>query len=195
MELRTLTLPAELRATRQGDKLRLEGLAIPYRALSVDLGGFRERILPGAFDASLAGPDELFGLLQHAWHYPLARTGDGSLLLASTQEGVTASFLMDDDEDTRWVWQEVKDRNLTGMSFCFRTQPGGDEWAVAGRQVTRSVVQGTLYEVSIVTSPAYPQTRVDVYRAPTKASTATPARRSRWFTENKRRRLRLMEML
>ena len=36
--------------TRASGREAIRGLAIPYNRLSLDLGGFRERILPGSFD-------------------------------------------------------------------------------------------------------------------------------------------------
>ena len=52
LERRVFTLPAEIRA--EGDAKKIYGHAAVFNAMSEDLGGFREKIAPGAFAASIA---------------------------------------------------------------------------------------------------------------------------------------------
>jgi len=54
--------------TRASGREAIRGLAIPYNRLSLDLGGFRERILPGSFDKILnrqRGRGEILSYYNH----------------------------------------------------------------------------------------------------------------------------------
>jgi phage head maturation protease len=59
----------------------------------------------------------------------------------------------------------IKRGDISGMSFAFRVPEGGDEWHREGPQVIREVRDLHLFDVSVVTFPAYPQTSVSVRSA------------------------------
>jgi len=65
-EERRLCRGQELRVLEaEGQAPRIEGLAVPYGQLSEDLGGFIERIMPGAFDAALNSDRDLIVDREH----------------------------------------------------------------------------------------------------------------------------------
>ena len=53
------------RGAPQGTLPILEGIAVPWRSLSVDLGGFREQFEPSAFDKWLVADPDIVALLNH----------------------------------------------------------------------------------------------------------------------------------
>ncbi len=71
----------ELRAAADDD-FALEGTAISYDTLSQDVGGFRERIMPGAFTRSLKEGADVKCLMNHDPNFLLGRTKSGTLQLA-----------------------------------------------------------------------------------------------------------------
>src|SRR5438045_1590394 len=81
-------------AQREAGKIKL---TIPFNSWSERLGflDFRERILPGAFDASLAGNENIVALWSHDQSKPLARRDNGSLALSATDAGLVAEITPD----------------------------------------------------------------------------------------------------
>jgi uncharacterized protein len=65
LERRLLTTAFELRTSKTDDGMRIGGFAARYSTLSSDLGGFRERILPGAFDKVLDSDPDVVCLFNH----------------------------------------------------------------------------------------------------------------------------------
>lgn len=148
-------LLVELRAAEDGRRKILQR-AVPYGELSVDLGGFREVIVAGAFPID----GDIRALWQHKSEMVLGRTVAGTLALRSEDDGIYAES---DPPDTSWARDaltSIERGDVTGSSFGFYADE--DEWVLTEREVIRRVLRGRLVEVSPVTFPAYPQTSAAV---------------------------------
>ena len=81
VEQRPFVEPVEVRS--EGGKLVLTGTAIRYGARSKDLGGFRERVMPGSATESIQKGDVL-ALDEHRSERYLGRTSNGTLRLVDS---------------------------------------------------------------------------------------------------------------
>jgi hypothetical protein len=145
LERRAATL--ELRASGR----RLEGYAATF-GVEARIGNFTETIAPGAFTASLGASKDILALVDHRSDALLARTKSGTLRLSQDSKGLAFSL----DVPTTGLGNDIlalaERGDLGGMSFAFRTPPGGDEWS-GNRRTLRSI---DLHEISIVQAhPAY----------------------------------------
>lgn len=142
---------------------KLVGYAAVYApALSEDLGGFRERITPGAFDKSLESNSDIRALWDHNTSQPLARTANGSLKVSSDKRGLRVEIELPEGvsyaDDLR---QLVRSGVVNQMSFGFLVPPGGDTWDKdEDGNALRTLNSIDLHEVSVVSIPAYPDTTV-----------------------------------
>ena len=146
----------------------LRGYAAVFEQLSDEIGGFfggfRERIARGAFDPALKrvsdGSDAVMALLNHDPNYVIASTADGSLALATDEHGLLATMRPLDTQTIRdLVVTPVKQGLLRKMSFGFSVsdEHSDKENGEAVRVIDKI---GRLFDVSVVTFPAYPQTEV-----------------------------------
>jgi len=142
---------------------KLIGYAAVYApALSEDLGGFREKISPGAFDKSLESNPDIRALWDHNTSQPLARTTNGSLKVSSDKRGLRVEIDLPEGvsyaDDLR---QLVRSGVVNQMSFGFLVPPGGDAWYKdEDGNALRTLNRIDLHEVSVVSIPAYPDTTV-----------------------------------
>lgn len=151
---------SEIRVDSSGAKLH--GYAAKFNSLSENLGGFRERIAPGAFAKSLKTADVRL-LINHEG-LPLARTRSGNLTLREDSVGLYFEAQLDpNDPDVQRVMPKVKRGDLSQMSFAFTDLTEPDErWSKdADGSKLRTVREAKLWEISIVTFPAYPATSVE----------------------------------
>ena len=154
IERRTYPI-AELRVEQVEGSPKIEGYAAVFNQLSEDLGGFRERIAPGAFGESLA-MDDVRALFNHDPNYVLGRSTSGTLRLAEDAHGLRIEI---DPPDTQWardLTATMKRGDISQMSFGFTTQ--ADKWTTENDQTIRELQKARLFDVSVVTYPAYPQT-------------------------------------
>ena len=70
---------------------KLAGYAAVYNSQSQDLGGFVERIIPGALKRSLTKPDHIRALLEHDPQRLLGRVGSRTLSLREDTKGLVGS--------------------------------------------------------------------------------------------------------
>lgn len=148
-------LPAEVRA--KADGITVEGYAAVFNEIA-DIGGmFREVIAPGAFTEAI-GRDDVVFLINHDG-LPLARTRSGTLELSEDKRGLKMRTVLDpDDPDVKSIAGKMKRGDLDKMSFAFL--PEVQEWDDSGDVPLRTIKKAALYDVSIVTTPAYDGTEI-----------------------------------
>ena len=145
----------EIRA--DGDGRTFTGYAAVFNADSEPMGGFTERIAPGAFRRSLTS---------HGWDIKLLANHDAGRVLGSTRaktlrlteddRGLYVEATLPDNTDGRDIAESIRRGDIDSMSFGFSAQPGGETWSKDG--AIRTLTDIKLYEVSIVAWPAYSST-------------------------------------
>lgn len=167
----------EARAEEGADVPIIRGHAAVFDKLSENLGGFRERIAPGAFDSVLE--DDVRALFNHDGNLILGRTRAGTLRLFLDDVGLGYELTPPDTQAGRDLMTSIKRGDVSQSSFAFRVAAGGDSWdededGVIIRTITKF---GRLFDVSPVTFPAYPDTSVaarslDLFKASKVQATA-----------------------
>lgn len=142
---------------------RLIGHAAVFNALSEDLGGWREQIVPGAFADAIQG-DDVRALFNHDPNFVLGRNRSKTLTLSEDTRGLAIDILLPDTQTVRdLVVAPIERGDVSQMSFAFSVKPGGQDWAKDDEgRVVRTLKRLRLYDVSPVTYPAYPQTDIAV---------------------------------
>jgi HK97 family phage prohead protease len=148
----------ELRIT-DDEKPKIVGYAAKFGKWSVDLGGFTERIRKGAFDEALEVSD-VRALKNHDPNLILGRTTSGTLRLNTNSVGLQSEIDPPDTSTGRDIVEEIRRKDITGMSFSFVTAE--DDWKYnEDGTVERTIIKvGELFDVGPVTYPAYPDTTV-----------------------------------
>jgi len=148
----------ELRAITDDNGLRkIVGYAAVFNALSDDLGGFREKIDPGAFKKTIVA-DDIRALKNHNSDYVLGRNTKKTLILAEDQRGLKIEIIPPDAQWARDLMVSIDRGDIDQMSFGFRTI--AHRWEGEGTDEVRTLMEVKLFDVSPVTFPAYPDTEV-----------------------------------
>jgi len=144
---------------------RIRGIAPPWNSWSHDLGGFRERFMPGSFRKFLErsptdprGRADVIAAWNHDESRILGRTTNGTLDLRETERGL--EYLATPPEGTATtaeVLSLIRGKYIHGSSFAFTVNDGGESFDTdPGGKITRTITDATLYDVSPVTRAAYP---------------------------------------
>lgn len=148
-------IPAEIRADSDG--VKVAGYAAIFDEAADIAGMFREIIAPGAFREAI-GRDDVVFLINHDG-LPLARTRSKTLKLTEDSKGLRMETVLDaDDPDVQSIVGKMKRGDLDKMSFAFRATK--QEWDDTTEPPTRTIREAELFDVSIVTSPAYDGTSI-----------------------------------
>lgn len=148
--------PVEVRSDQAG--LRVEGYAAVFDEETVIGGSFREVIAKGAFANAIRRGDDVVFLVNHDG-LPLARTRSNTLSLAEDDHGLRISTLLDpEDPDVKAIAGKMRRGDLDKMSFAFI--PDRQEWDDTGDMPLRVIRDLRLYDVSVVTMPAYEGTEI-----------------------------------
>lgn len=153
----------ELR-TVGGDR-KIEGYAAVFNTPAIIADLFSEEIEPGAFRKAIVR-DDVRALVDHDSGRILGRNRAGTLRLAEDSKGLHVEISPPDTQTARDLMVSMERGDVTQMSFNF-SMYGGDggveTWDLTGNMPTRSIDEvGELYDVSVVTFPAYPETSAAV---------------------------------
>jgi HK97 family phage prohead protease len=199
IETRDFAAKLEVRAAAEGGRKHIVGHAAMFDSLSVDFGGWKERIAPGAFGRTLREGQDVVALFDHDTKELLGRRSSSTLNVYEDAHGLAFDIDPPDLEHARKVVMLIERGDLRGASFAFTTRK--DAWNRIDGAYVRTLLDVDLYDVSPVTFPAYPATDVsmrgfEVARAGLAAAIASEpdgltALRE---TEARARRTRLLEI-
>ena len=159
-----ITMTAEVRAVSTDDgSMKIGGYAATFNAEATGLN-FREVIAPGAFTRALASNDPVFLLVNHDMEgIPLASTQSGTLSLRQDSTGLYMEATLDPaNPKAQELSSAVRRGDMDKMSFAFTVSPEG-QTKDAGLRTLTDIER--LYEVSVVTLPAYDSTSVGMRNA------------------------------
>jgi len=145
----------ELRAV--GDKGdTIEGVAVVFNR-EADLGWFDEVIDEHALDE--ADLSDVVLNFNHDNNLLLAGTRNGSLTLDLRNDGLYQTSKIINTTQGEDVMKLVRSGLISKMSFAFQIARDGEQWSERnGKEFRRITKISRLYDVSLVTFPAYPQT-------------------------------------
>lgn len=120
---------------------------------------FKETIQKGAFTRALKKGNDIHFLAEHDENKILASTRNNSLKLVEDEKGLLMTAEISDTSYGRDYHTLIKDGILRNMSFGFSVDK--DKWRkLNDGTYTRDISDLTLYEVSVVTNSAYPQSTI-----------------------------------
>lgn len=148
----------ELRSAEDNEPSNtVEGVAVVFDRES-DLGWFYEKIDRHAFDHT--DMSDVVLNFNHDNNLLLAGTRNGSLSLLITDEGLSQRASIIDTTQGEDVKKLVRSGLISKMSFSFTIAKDGERWETGadGKEHRTITDINRLYDVSLVTFPAYPQT-------------------------------------
>lgn len=138
----------------------LRGHAAVFNKLSDNLGGFREKITPGAFDDVLS--DDVRALFNHDSNFILGRTASNTLTIGQDKKGLSYEVELPDTQVGRDLAISVERGDISQSSFAFTVEEDSWDEDDEGRIVRTITKIRKLFDVSPVTYPAYPDATVGV---------------------------------
>lgn len=141
-----------------------EGYAARYNEISDVLGNFREKIAPGFFDD--VNRYDVRALFNHDKNFVLGRSSAGTLKLFPDSVGLRVEITPPPAQWAIDLSESIRRGDINQMSFAF-TMPKdgkGEKWEKDsnGNWLRTLIKPNQIFDVSIVTTPAYPQTSVSV---------------------------------
>lgn len=170
-EVRTLRLePLEVRAGENDEPQKIEGYSAKFNRLSEPISDFwgstfQEQIAPGAFKKTLAEAD-IRALWNHDARYVLGRNRSGTLTLREDEHGLWMSTTPPETTWARDLITTMKRGDVNQQSFAFQVIQ--DKWESERNKETgkrtdiRTLIEVKLFDVSVVTYPAYTDTSAAV---------------------------------
>ncbi|CVI72337.1 Caudovirus prohead protease [Clostridiales bacterium CHKCI001] len=155
-QLRGVFSEFQTRTEETGD-LYISGYFAVFNSNYEVWSGATESIAETAFDGALA--DDIRCLINHETRLVLGRTKSGTLILKTDSRGLWGEVKINpNDQDAINLYERVKRGDVDQCSFGFEILD--EEFEDRGDSVHWTIKKVKLYEVSVVTFPAYTDTSV-----------------------------------
>lgn len=176
----------------EGEPLKLVGYAAVFGKLSLPMGFGREKVKRGAFLESIRD-DDVRALWNHDSNIVLGRMKAGTLKLSEDRKGLKTEITPPSNFEFA---ETIKRGDVTGMSIRFTAQEQKFENLDSSDpdDTIRTILKAKLTEVSPVTFPAFPDTKIAVRcLAQLREADIAEEEWERYYEERKRR-LKLIEI-
>ncbi|MGG4040663.1 HK97 family phage prohead protease [Bacillus smithii] len=164
-QLEVRSFSAEIRsADVQDNQMIVEGYALKFNSLSQSFGNWREIIDPHALDN--CDMSDVRCLVNHDTTLVLGRNTSGTLELNVDDVGLYFKCIFPNTSYAKDLFEVLKRGDVNQMSFGFFLAPNGDTFSKdpenEGMFIRTLKEIEKIYEVSIVTIPAYEETNVEI---------------------------------
>jgi uncharacterized protein len=152
---------AELKTEAKDDSPgTLSGYVTKWNILSHDRGGYRDLFRENAFANLSEDGSDVHAYRDHDTTVYLGRTTNGTLRLVPDEIGLKFSLDLPDTQDGRDTAALVRRGDFGGMSFGYLANEY--QWRKQDNGPVREHLSGQLVEISVVFSPAFPKTSVEL---------------------------------
>ena len=151
----------EVRDSGVGDgSYTIRGHAAVFNKLSLDLGGFKEKLDPGAFGPALNRNPDVLAVWDHDTRYTLAATKNKTLELREDPYGLHNWIQVAPTSYAADLRVLMERGDITQASFMFSIKRERYEWAGGEDDPIIFTIEevGELYDVTVTGRGAYPQT-------------------------------------
>jgi len=149
----------EVREDGEKQPSKLVGYAALFDKPTELFPGLTERVAPGAFTRTLEEGADVRALVDHDPSKIIGRTKSGTLALQENRKGLKVAIDAADTQAGRDILESVARGDVDQMSFGFRVVKESWEDLKDGSSV-RTLEDVDLFDVSAVTFPAYPDTKI-----------------------------------
>lgn len=159
IERRTMVASSGSYQTREeGGELYIEGYFSVFNSPYVIMDGVTEIVAPGAFADTLG--EDVRALTNHDTTLVLGRNKAGTLVLREDSHGLWGSIRVNqEDADAMNLYNRVKRGDVDQCSFGFQIL-AEERRVLENGDVQYVILKVRLFEVSVVTFPAYEETSV-----------------------------------
>lgn len=160
---RSICFEAQLRAAiseNSNNNLILTGYAAKFNSETQIYTDYFEKIEPGAFSKTLNDQDDVRALFNHDENYVLGRTKSGTLTLEEDEIGLKFSLTMPDTQFAKDLYKQIERGDISQCSFGFYIRDSKEEFV--NNTILSTLRDVKLFDISIVTYPAYEDTVVEV---------------------------------
>ncbi len=166
-ERQTRTTNCKFSIRADGNAKRLEGYFAVFGSNYELWPGATESVDPHAFDEALS--DDIRALIDHETRLVLGRTTAGTLKLTVDKNGLFGSILInEEDQDAMNLYARVQRGDVSQCSFGFDILEEDEKEQISANgkyTVHWTIKKVKLYEVSVVTFPAYKDTGITARKA------------------------------
>ena len=142
--------------------LMISGYASVFNSKTSIGDYFEEVIAPGAFARSLAEND-VRALFNHNWDKVLGRTKSGTLRLMEDERGLKFEVELPNTTAARDLVESMERKDIDQCSFGFIATE--EKWDYSVEPALRTVIEADLFEISVVSIPAYDDTEAALVRS------------------------------
>lgn len=155
-QMRTAPAQFQTREAENGEPV-IEGYFAVFNSNYVIWDGATESVAPGAFTDTLS--NDIRALIDHESRLVLGRNKAGTLELKEDSRGLWGVIKVNrEDVDAMNLYSRIQRGDVDQCSFGFEIQE--EEFSQDGDKVHWTIKKVNLYEVSVVTFPAYEETGV-----------------------------------
>lgn len=142
---------------------KITGYAAVFNSKTTIGGWFDEVIEPGAFARSLSENGDIRALFNHNWDNVLGRTKSGTLRLEEDEKGLKFEIELPNTSVGRDLAESMSRGDINQCSFGFWITE--ENWDYNVEPALRTIKEVELYEISVVSIPAYDDTEVSLVRS------------------------------